>query len=97
MLATGTLSCNTNNVQLKTILLPLKTKDDGTIPMRKKEIIVSYIRCTDCAPPIFAIVEREEVYANAVDWMGNELEANEVDHMCNEPDYEELILQSCDM
>jgi len=84
--------CVTNNAQLKIILLPLKTKYDGAMPTYKEDFIAAYDRWKDRAPPIFAIVEREEVQANEVDCMCDELEANEVDL-----DYEGIDLQSCDM
>ena len=81
ILATGILISNMNNNQLKTILLPLKTKDDGAMPTRKKDMIAAYDRWKNRAPPIFTIVVREEVQAQANELvlMRGELEANEVD------------------
>ena len=58
----------------------------------KNNLITACDRWKDRAPPIFAIVEREEVQVNEVDCMCNELEADEVDL-----DYEGIDLQSCNI
>ena len=41
------------NAQLKTILLPLKTKNDGTMPTWKQDILEAYEKWKHREPPTF--------------------------------------------
>ena len=58
LLATGILVSKMSNAQLRTILTPLKTKDDGAMPTRKKDTIAAYDKWKDRVPPIFTIGEK---------------------------------------
>ena len=67
ILATGIVPANMSNAQLKTVLLPLKTKADGAMPTRKQDMIVAYDNWRHRAAPIFNVLEvgnSEEVEVN---------------------------------
>ena len=53
LLATGIEISKMSNAQLKTLLAPLKTKDDGAMPTRKKDMIAAYDKWKDRVPPTF--------------------------------------------
>ena len=57
ILATGIVPANMSNAQLKTVLLPLKTKADGAMPTRKQDMIVAYDNWRHRAAPIFNVLE----------------------------------------
>ena len=46
-----------SNDQLKKVILLLKTKDDGAMPMRKQDIIGVYDKWMHHAPHMFNVVE----------------------------------------
>ena len=59
LLATGIEISKMSNAQLKALLAPLKTKDDGAMPTRKKDMIAAYDKWKDRVPPTFTTgVER---------------------------------------
>ena len=51
------LPANMSNDQLKKVILLLKTKDDGAMPMRKQDIIGVYDKWMHHAPHMFNVVE----------------------------------------
>ena len=52
------------NAQLKILLLPLKTKDDGAMPTRKKDMLEAYNKWKDRPPPTFHVHEVAQINRN---------------------------------
>ena len=64
LLSTGVLTQDMKCAQLKILLLPLKLKEDGPMPTRKKEMMEAYEVWKHRDPPVFYettdVVLREE-------------------------------------
>ena len=71
LLSTGMLPQDMKCGQLKILLLPLKLKEDGAMPTRKKEMMEAYEVWKHRAPPVFYeatdVVLREEENNNIED------------------------------
>ena len=53
LLSTGKPLEKMNNEELKTLIRPLKLKDDGAMPTKKKNIIACYHQWKHRPPPLF--------------------------------------------
>ena len=66
--------------ELKTLLKPLKMKDDGQMPSKKKDLLACYEKWKNRTPPSFEYIDDANIETVAVETVCNDEEESLVDN-----------------